>query len=162
MEPSPYLEIGRIINTHGVRGEMKVEPWADGPEQLQTLKAIWLEGCEYPVRRWRTQGRFMIVSLAGIDSPETAMAFKGKILKADREALPLPEGRYYICDLIGLPVQEEDGTEVGILTEVMEYPAGRIFVVKGKTEHLIPEKGGFLLSLDPAVGHLIVRLPEGM
>ncbi len=162
MEPNRFLEIGRIINTHGVRGEMKLEPWADGPEQLQTLKTVYLDGREVAVRRWRTQGRFMILGLDGFDPPEAAMALKGKVLAADRKALPLPEGRYYIQDLIGLPVQEEDGTEVGKLTEVMEYPAGRIFVVKGKEEHLIPEKGGFILSLDPALGHLIVRLPEGM
>ena len=162
MGSSPYLEIGRIINTHGVRGEMKVEPWADGPEQLQALKTVRLDGCGLTVRRWRVQGRFMILSLETVDTLEAAMALKGKVLLADRDAMPLPEGRYYLQDLIGLPVVEEDGTEVGVLTEVLEYPADRIFVVRGETEHLIPGKGGFFLSLDPAVGHLIVRLPEGM
>ena len=110
MEPSRFLEIGRIINTHGVKGEMKVEPWADGPEQLQSLKAVHLDGREMAVRRWRTQGRFMILSLDGIDTPEAAMALKGKVLTADREALPLPEGRYYIWDMIGLPVLDRNGT----------------------------------------------------
>ena len=57
---------------------------------------------------------------------------------------------------------EEDGTELGILANILDYPAGRLFVVKGKTEHLIPEQGGFIRSFDPASGKLIVHLIEGM
>ena len=65
-------------------------------------------------------------------------------------------------DAIGRPVVEEDGTELGILADILDYPAGRIYVVKGKTEHLIPEQGGFIRSFDPETGKLTVRLIEGM
>ena len=162
MEPVPYLEIGRIIPTHGVRGEVKLEPWADSPEALLPLKQLWLEDKALPVERSRVHGKFVILKLQGTDTVEAAMALKGRVVKASRTELPLPEGRYFLQDLLGLPVLEEDGSVVGTLTDALDYPAGRIFVVSGKTEHLIPEKGGFFLSLDPAPGHLTVKLPEGM
>lgn len=163
MENSSRLEIGKIINTHGVRGEVKLEPWADSPEALLGLKALWLEGAAFPLERSRVHGRFLIMKLLGIDTVEAAMALKGKVASAERAQLPLPEGRYFLQDLLGLPVwEEEDGSVVGTLTDVLDYPAGRVFVVTGETEHLIPEKGGFLRSLDPSLGHLTVHLLEGM
>ena len=163
MEPSRFLEIGKIINTHGVRGEVKLEPWADSPQQLKTLKALWLEGgAAIPIRECRVHGRFVIMKLEGVDSVEAAMALKGKTVLADRADLPLPEGSFFLQDMIGLPVLDGEGREIGILKEVLDYPAGRVFVVQGETEHLIPEKGGFLTSLDPALGHLTVELLEGM
>ena len=162
MEPSRFLEIGKIVNTHGVRGEVKLEPWADSPQQLKTLRSLWLKDRAYPILACRPHGRFVILKLEGVDSVEAAMALKGRVVLADRSELPLPEGSYFIQDMIGLPVLDRNGTEIGKLTEVLDYPAGRIFVVQGETEHLIPEKGGFLTSLDPALGHLTVDLLEGM
>ncbi len=162
MEPNRFLEIGKIVNTHGVRGEVKLEPWADSPQQLKTLKALWLEGKALPIRECRVHGRFVILKLEGVDSVEAAMALKGRVVHAERSDLPLPEGSFFIQDMIGLPVLDQDGKEIGVLTEVLDYPAGRVFVVRGETEHLIPEKGGFLTSLDPSLGHLTVELVEGM
>ncbi len=163
MENSSRLEIGKIINTHGVRGEVKLEPWADSPEALLGLKTLWLEGRALPLERSRVHGRFLILKLQGIDTVEAAMALKGKVAMAERSELPLPEGRWFLQDLLGLPVwEEEDGSVVGTLTDVLDYPAGRIFVVTGEKEHLIPEKGGFLRSLDPGLGHITVHLLEGM
>ena len=162
MDNSSRLEIGKIINTHGVRGEVKLEPWADSPQQLKSLKNLWLEGKALPILDSRVHGRFVIVKLEGVDSVEAAMVLKGKVVRADRNELPLPEGSYFIQDMIGLPVLDQNGKEIGCLKEVLDYPAGRVFVVKGETEHLIPEKGGFLTSLDPALGHLEVNLLEGM
>ena len=162
MEPNRFLEIGKIVNTHGVRGEVKLEPWADSPQQLKTLKALWLEGKALPIRECRVHGRFVILKLEGVDSVEAAMVLKGKVVRAERRDLPLPEGSFFIQDMIGLPVLDQNGQEIGKLTEVLDYPAGRVFVVQGETEHLIPEKGGFLTSLDPSLGHLTVELLEGM
>ena len=162
MEPSRFLEIGKIVNTHGVRGEVKLEPWADSPQQLKTLKALWLEDKALPIRECRVHGRFVILKLEGVDSVEAAMALKGRVVLADRAELPLPEGSFFIQDMIGLPVLDQNGKEIGTLAEVLDYPAGRVFVVQGDTEHLIPEKGGFFTSLDPALGRLTVNLLEGM
>ena len=162
MEPKRFLEIGKIINTHGVRGEVKLEPWADSPQQLKSLKNLWLDGRALPILECRVHGRFVILKLEGVDSVEAAMVLKGKVVHADRAELPLAEGSFFIQDMIGLPVLDQNGAEIGILREVLDYPAGRVFVVRGKTEHLIPEKGGFFTSLDPALGHLEANLLEGM
>ena len=162
MEPNRFLEIGKIINTHGVRGEVKLEPWADSPQQLKSLKNLWLEGKALPILDCRVHGRFVIARLEGVDSVEAAMALKGKTVLADRADLPLPEGSFFLQDMIGLPVLDGEGKEIGILKEVLDYPAGRVFVVQGESEHLIPEKGGFFTSLDPSLGHLTAELLEGM
>ncbi len=162
MEHSRFLEIGKIINTHGVRGEVKLEPWADSPQQLKSLKALWLEGRALPILECRVHGRFVIVKLEGVDSVEAAMTLKGRVVHALRTDLPLPKGSYFIQDMIGLRVFDQNGNDIGILTEVLDYPAGKVFVVQGETEHLIPEKGGFFTSLDPSLGHLTVSLLEGM
>jgi len=162
MSNSPYLEIGRIINTHGVRGEVKVEPWADSPEQLKKLKALHLEDRALEVEQCRVHGRFLILKLRSIDSVEAAMGLKNRVVSAEREELPLPEGSFFIQDMLGLPVLTEEGEEVGVLEDVLDYPAGRVFLVRGKEEHLIPENGGFFRSLDPSKGHLVVHLLEGM
>ena len=161
MGPSPYLEIGKIISTHGVRGEIKVEPWADGPEQLQALKTVWLDGRGLTVRRWRVQGRFMILGLETVDTLEAAMALKGKVLLADRDAMPLPEGRYYLQDLIGLPVRSDEGADLGTLAEVLDLPQGQVYIVRGEREILIPDVPEFILDLNPETG-LTVHLIEGM
>ena len=162
MSNTPFLEIGKIINTHGVRGELKLEPWADSPEQLKKLKTLCLGDRTLEVEQCRVHGRFLILKLRGIDTVEAAMALKTRVVSAPREELPLPEGSFFIQDMLGLPVLTEAGEEVGILEDVLDYPAGRVFLVRGKEEHLIPENGGFFQSLDPGKGHLVVRLLEGM
>ena len=95
MEPNRFLEIGKIINTHGVRGEVKLEPWADSPQQLSTLRNLWLGEKALHIRACRVHGRFVIMKLEGVDSVEDAMALKGRVVRASREELPLPEGSSY-------------------------------------------------------------------
>ena len=162
MEKKQYLEAGRIINTHGVRGEVKAEAWTDEPAVLAGLKTLYLEGRLLRVEGARVHKGFVLLKLEGVDTVEAAMALKGKVLHADRDSVPIAEGAFFLQDAIGQPVVEEDGTELGILADILDYPAGRIFVVKGKAEHLIPEQGGFIRSFDPASGKLIVHLIEGM
>lgn len=162
MAKKQFLEAGRIVNTHGVRGEVKAEAWTDEPAVLAGLKTLYLEGRPLRTESARVHKGFVLLKLEGIDTVEAAMALKGKILTADRDSIPLAEGAFFLQDAIGQPVTEEDGTELGVLADILDYPAGRIFVVKGRTEHLIPEQGGFIRSFDPESGKLVVRLIEGM
>ncbi len=162
MAKKQFLEAGRIINTHGVRGEVKVEAWTDEPDVLAALNTLYLESRPLQVENARVHKGFVLLKLEGIDTVEAAMALKGKSLHADRDSLPIAEGAFFLQDAIGQPVVEEDGTELGTLTDILDYPAGRLFVVKGKTEHLIPEQGGFIRSFDPETGKLTVHLIEGM
>lgn len=162
MEKKQFLEAGRIINTHGIRGEMKVEAWTDEPAILAGLGTLYLEEKPRRVESARVHKGFVLLKLEGIDTVEAAMALKGKLLFADRASIPIAEGAFFLQDAIGRPVVEEDGTELGLLADILDYPAGRIFVVRGRTEHLIPEQGGFIRSFDPETGKLTVHLIEGM
>ena len=162
MEKKQYLEAGKIINTHGVRGELKVEAWTDEPAVLSGLRSLYLDGQARRVEGAREHKGFVLVKLEGVDTVEDAMALKGRILFAHRDSIPLEPGAWFLQDAIGGPVVTEDGAELGTLADILDYPAGRLYVVRGETEHLIPEQGGFIRSFDPSTGRLTVRLIEGM
>lgn len=162
MEKKQFLEAGKVLNTHGVRGELKAEAWTDEPAILAGLSTLYLEGRPRRVESARVHKGFVLLKLEGIDTVEAAMALKGKVLTAQRDSIPVAPGAFFLQDAIGGPVVGEDGTELGTLTDILDYPAGRIFVVRGKTEHLIPEQGGFIRSFDPKTGKLTVRLIEGL
>ena len=162
MEKKQYLEAGKIINTHGVRGELKVEAWTDEPSVLAGIGTLYLDGEPRRAESARVHKGFVLLKLEGVDTVEDAMALKGRILTVDRSAIPLEPGAWFLQDAIGQPVVTEDGAELGVLADILEYPAGRIYVVRGETERLIPEQGGFIRSFDPETGRLIVRLIEGM
>ncbi len=162
MEKEKYLESGRIVNTHGVRGEVKIEPWADSPEFLLGFDTLYIDARAVKVRSARVHGRFVIAALEGVDDVNGAMALKGKVVRIDRDSVSLPEGRVFIADIIGARVVSETGEELGVLAEVMERPANNVYVVRGKREILIPDTPEFILSLDAENGLVTVRLIEGM
>ena len=162
MAKKQFLEAGKILNTHGVRGEVKAEAWTDEPAVLAGLKTLYLEGRPLRVESARVHKGFVLLKLEGVDSVEAAMALKNKVLTADRDSIPIAPGAFFLQDAIGQPVVTEEGAELGVLADILDYPAGRIFVVRGKEEHLIPEQGGFIRSFDPEAGVLTVRLIEGL
>ena len=101
-----YLEIAKIINTHGVRGAVKLEPWCDHPDLLKRIKRLYLEnGSSFAVAGVKSlNGGYLVAELSGIDTVEKAIPLKNKVLLAKREDIPVPKGAHFICDLIGLPV----------------------------------------------------------
>ena len=113
MEKKAYLEVAKIINTHGVRGAVKLELWCDGPQTFKKIKRVFLaNGTEYEVSDVKTVGAFVVCSLSGIATVEDAIKLKNKILLAKREDIPLPKGSHFICDLIGLPVKDAASGEI--------------------------------------------------
>ena len=155
-----YLETGKIVGTHGVRGEVKLEPWADSPEFLLQFKTLYLSEQPYKVESSRVHKSQVLVKLQGVGSVEAAAALRGRVVKIDREEASLPEGKVFIADLIGLPVFAE-GVQIGKLTEVLNYPASDVYVVKGEHEYLIPAVPAFVERADPAEG-IFVKLIEGL
>ena len=150
----PYLQTGKIVSTHGVHGEVKLLPWADGPEFLLQFHTLYLDGKAYQVEQSRVQKTCVLVKLAGIDTVEAASAH------ADAK---LPEGSLFIADLLGLPVYDGE-TLLGTLAEVMPTPANDVYVVKSEDgqEHLIPSVPDFVLERNLDEGYIRVRLIEGM
>lgn len=157
-----YLEAGRIVNTHGVRGEVRIEPWADEAAFLTRFKRFYMDGQPVRVRSCRVHKTMCIASLEGIDDVNAAMALKGKIIFIDRKDAKLPRGTVFLQDILGARVVDEDGTELGVLDQVLPAPAASVYVVKGEREILIPDVPAFILDKDADNGVVTVRLIEGM
>ena len=158
---NPYLEAGKIVNTHGVRGEVRIVPWADSAEFLRRIRTFYIDGNPYKVLRSRVHKNQLIAALEGVEDVNAAMTLKNRVVSIDRKDVKLPQGRYFVQDLIGLPVKSDDGAELGELSEVLDLPQGQVYVVKGDREILIPDVPEFILSIDPETG-ITVHLIEGM
>ena len=159
---SNYLECGKIVNTHGIRGEVKIVPWADSPEFLCGLPALYIDGKAMALRSARVHKGNVIALLEGVEDVNAAMALKGRDVFIRRSDARLPKGAFFLQDIIGASVVDEQGREIGTLTDVMETPASHVYVVKGETEHLIPAVPEFVMSTDVENGIITVHLIEGM
>lgn len=156
-----FLEAGEIVNTHGIKGEVKILPWCDGPEFLKAFKTLYIDGKSYKVEASRVHKTMLLCKLQGIDDVSVAQTYKGKTVKIDRDSAPIAEGRVFIADLIGLPVFAE-GEEIGKLTDVLTGPANDVYIVKGEKEYMIPAVSEFLEDVNVDGGYIKVKLLEGM
>ena len=159
-----FIEAGRINNTHGVTGELRVELWLDNPALLRRAKRIYIDGSPRELLSLRRHGRFFIARLEELNDPESAALLKGKEFFLAREDAQLPPGAYFLQDLLGARVQLEDGSPVGILEEILDRPASPVYIVRDESgaEHLIPAVPAFVLRTDAEAGVVTVRLIEGM
>ena len=162
MEKQAFIEAGRIINTHGVAGEVKIEVWLDSPAFMKRFKRLYISGKETAVLSAREHKGFLLARLEGVEDVNAAMALKGRTVHISREDAKLPKGSFFIQDIIGASVVDESGAEIGKLREVLETPANRVYVVQGEKEHLIPAVPEFIMSTDAEAGIIRVRLIEGM
>ena len=158
---SPFLPTGQIVNTHGLKGLVKVMPWADNPADLLDFDRFFIDGTEYAVEHSSLQKSMVLLKLEGVDSIEDAVKLRGKELSIARADVELEEGTVFIADLIGLPVYCGE-RELGRITEVLTPPANDVYVVKGRQEYLIPAVKEFIEELNPEAGYVRVRLIEGM
>ena len=155
----PFIEAGQIVTTHGVMGEMKILPWTDGPEFLTEVKRVRIDGVEYKIEKSRVQKNCNLLKLRGIDSMESAQAMRGKTVEVYRA--DLPEELIFAAELMGMNVYA-DGREVGQITDVLDYPGNKVYVVTGDQEYMIPAVKQFILSTDLDKNEMQVRLIEGM
>ncbi len=149
-----YLECGKIINTHGVRGACKIESWCDSPEVLCEIKTLYYkkkdEYIALEITKASVHKGCALVYFYGIDSIEAAQLLKNRVVYADRDDIPLDEDRVFIADIIGLPVYDErDGKKLGVLTELIESPASDLFSVNTEDgrDVLVP-------AVDEFIGHI--------
>lgn len=158
---SPYLPTGQIVNTHGLKGFVKIQPWADDPADLLDFDRFFIDGREYEVEQASLQKSMVLLKLAGVDTIDEAAKLRNKELLIAREDVELEEGVVFIADLIGLTVLA-DGVEIGKITEVLTPPGNDVYVVKGEREYLIPAVKEFVEELNPEAGFVRVHLIEGM
>lgn len=166
MSQEKFLECGKIVNTHGVRGALVIESWCDSPEVLCEIKTLYykrkeeftpLEVTKASVHKGRA-----LVYFYGIDSIEAAQLLKNRVVYADREDIPIDEDRVFLADIIGLDVfDERDGKRLGVLCDVIENPAQDIFVVKTDDgrEVLVPAVDEFIGHIDEEDGVFLLPIP---
>ena len=156
-----YLEAGQIVSTHGIRGDVRVLPWADGPEFLTLFDRVYLKGREYAVEAARIQKTCVLLKLRGVDTMEAAQALRNTVVEVNRDDVELKEGTYFIADLIGLPVFAE-GKQIGKVKEILTMPGNDVYVVEGQHQYMIPAVKEFLLETNLEEGFIRVKLIEGM
>lgn len=157
-----YLEAGKIVNTHGIKGEVKIQPWVDSAEFLSTFSCLYIDEQPYKLIMGRVHKSFLIAELEGVSDVNQAMALKNRTVYIDRSEAKLPQGHFFIQDIIGASVRDEVGKELGKLTDVLEMPASNVYVVTGEREILIPAVSEFIIKTDVQAGVITVRLIDGM
>jgi len=124
------IETGRIVNTHGVRGEVRIQPWADAPELFLQLRRLFLSEDIPPllIERCRVHQGNVIAKFKGVDSLDAAQGYKGRVVYLERGDLPLQKGVYFVRDLIGLSVEDADtGYRYGTLSQVLSTGARDVY-----------------------------------
>ena len=154
-----YIEAGESVNTHGVRGEVKVLCGLDAPEMLCEFDRCRIAGKAYEMESVRVQKTCNLVKLKGVDTMEDAQKLRGKVLELYREDI---DGEViFAAELIGVEVYAE-GENIGTIREVLDYPGNAVYVVRGEHEYMIPAVKQFILSTDMENNTMQVRLIEGM
>lgn len=149
-----YPECGKIINTHGCRGAVKVEPWCDSPAMFTALPRVFVkkDGAmqALALKKASTNGRFVFAELQGVDSMEAADALRGTVLYADREDLGVPDGVLLLAEIIGLPVfHAESGERMGEVRDVIHPGASDIYVIAtARGEVMVPDVPAFVKRVD--------------
>lgn len=162
-----YIECGKIINTHGCRGGLKVEPWCNSAEDFTALKRLYLQTkngyTEYTVTKASIFKQFVILELKEINDMETALSLKNVILYADREDFELEDGEFFLTDIIGLDVLDaESGKLYGRISDIINRGASDIYVVDTPNgERMIPAVDEFIVEIDINSG-VKVRTIEGL
>lgn len=162
MEKQQYIEAGKIVNTHGVRGEVKIQVWLDSPEFMRRFKTLYIDSKPVRLLSSREHKGFLIAMLEGVEDINAAMSLKNKTVYIDRADAKLKKDEYFLCDIIGSRVETENGELVGTLEDILETPASSVYIVRGEAEHMIPAVPEFVLKTDAENGIITVHLIEGM
>ncbi len=161
-----FLEAGRIVGTHGVRGELRVEPWCDSAEFLHRLKRLYFDGgrTDAGLVSSRVHKSMLLVRLAGVDTATKGDLYRGKTLYLDRDDVRLPENRYFIEDLLGLSVVDDaTGQVYGEIAEVFETGANSVYRIRnGENEYFFPAVDPMIAATDIEGGVLRVRPIPGI
>lgn len=153
-----FISIGQIINTHGLNGELKVYPLTDDIRRFRKLKEVYIDRCLRKIVWCKLQTDKVILKIEGIDTIEEAQKFKNIYVEVKREdAVDLSEGEFFIADIIGCTVYDENRIELGTVFDVIQTPSNDVYWVKGKTEILIPALKDIVLSISVDKKEVIIK-----
>lgn len=162
-EPEKII-IGKVGAPHGIRGELKIYSLSDFPDRFSLLKSVYVGDDLLTVKSVRYQNSVVLMSFAEYDNRETAATLTNKMLSVKREyAMPLEEGQYYIGDIVGLEVFDEEGVSLGFVKDILKTGSNDVYVVAKKKEAkqlLVPALKSVVLKISVDEGKMLVRLPE--
>lgn len=159
-----FLIVGYVRGQWGLKGEISVEVMTDFPDRFKPRKTLFIDGCPLSIERSRPDKSDFILKLSGIDDIDQAGKLRGKALEIPLdEAHPLPEGKYYRFQLVGLEVLTTAGESVGRITEILPTASNDVYIVQGnRGEILIPAIADVVKSVDLEKGLLIIEVIEGL
>lgn len=161
-----YLEIGKVVSTHGLRGELRVDPWCDSPQFLCQFKTLYLKKGETKLSvSSRPHKTIAIVKAKGIDTIEEAEKLRGRVLYINRSDARLAPGEYFIQDLMGLDVIDIDTSKsYGKITDVLKTGANDVYQVtdKDKKDYLIPVIDDVVKEIDINGGKVLIKPLKGI
>ena len=163
-----FLEAGRIVGTHGIKGELRVDPWCDSPDFLAQFKTRYTkDGAQaLEVISSRVHKNLLLVQLKGIDTIEQGDRMRGKVLFIKRSDVTLPKGRYFISDLLGMEVYNADDETVcyGVITDVIKTGANDVYQITDKQQknYLIPVIDQVVIDTDIQSRKLLIRPMKGI
>ena len=157
-----FIQIGRIVNAHGIRGEVRVQPLEQDPAFLTAFQTFYLDGQPVIPTANHVHKSLVLLKLPGVDDMNAALALKGKVLSIRRS--DAPEDLFFAQELLDMEVFDaESGNLLGKITRVEDYPAHAVYTVRGEREYLIPAvPGAFIQSVDVAANRMEVKVWEGM
>ena len=162
-----HFKVGKIVNTQGLKGEVRVYPFTDDINRFDDLDVFYLDkdfNTKWNVERVRYKGNLVIMKIKNIDSIEKAEVLRDKFIYVSREdGRELEEDEYFIADMIGLEVYTVDGEKVGVLKDVLQYAANDVYIIKGEEkEYLIPAIMKFVRTIDMKERKMIIDPIKGM
>ncbi|WP_298021737.1 ribosome maturation factor RimM [uncultured Dysosmobacter sp.] len=158
------IKVGRIVNAHGIKGEVRVQPRDGDPSFLTRFKTFYIDGKPVTPTANHVHKSLVLMKFPGVDDMNAALSYKDKDLYIRRADARLPEGEYFDDELLGLEVYDADsGACLGELTAVDPYPAHKVYTVRGAREYLIPAvKDVFIKSVDLDLNRMEVHVWEGL
>ena len=159
-----FITVGQIVNAHGIRGEIKILPRGIDPELLCRLKSIYIDGNTHSVTASRVHKGCLLVKLPGVDDMNAALTLKNRSVSIRKKDIKLPKGVYFDQELIGLTAHNaETGEVLGTLEEIMDYPAHKVYAVRGgRDEFLIPAVPAFVEKIDLQANTIDIHVWEGL
>ena len=158
------INVGRIVNAHGIKGEVRVQPRDGDPYFLTECKTFYIDGKPVTPTANHVHKSLVLMKFPGVDDMNAALTLKDKVLYIRREDAHLPEGEYFDDELLGVEVYDEaTGALLGEIKQVETYPASKVYTVKGEKEYLVPAvKDAFIRSVDLDRNRMEIHLWEGL
>mgnify|MGYP000880402705 CR=1 FL=1 len=161
--PDGRIVIGRVGAAHGIHGDLRIIPLTDFPERFSALREVMVGDELLHIDQMKPQGKNILMRFREYGVREEAQRLTGRLLTVAREeAAPLDEGEYYVFDIVGLTVYDEEDNELGSVENVLRTGSNDVYAVRSEDgrELLIPALRAVVQSIDVPSGRMTVRLPE--